>query len=877
MVTNKLLPATVRGIRAVGLLSLIGWVAWVSSRFEIRPLWHLTLREIVAVLIWASGLHLAVRLVEALTRTREGHSWKDYAMAYALVVLSCLIFLWYFNAHRVGPLDAQWYQNATSDFLTQARSGTFPVVLGSTITEFNGAVHPFRSAPWQFILADGVDILSGRALAPVAVEHITAIASYCAAVLILYVGFARARPQSRNCAWLFAFIYATAPAASVPFFHYDMYMTLTAQPVMAAAMLCAHNAVEDDSIVASGWLGVFLAALWYCHPPMALLMGMVAGAVAATGIAVRGVTARRLFGAAVGLGTFGALATPYFISMSELSRTETPRLASFVMPLAGLGLCLFSTAGFLRTRYLPWLAVLPTAILCLNNFQPTLVPFALCFSVAMVVTALATRSCSRLKDAAWISLCSLAAALLACKLFANTSIPGAAAYWLPRGWGGYLLPITAQSGLRDQPGFTLCLLIAGMIATVFATPSTYAQIAAAAALMLLVSFGCCGDLSKFFWGNVPEDITEVLGTNYDFRVVPVMAVVAVTGGYFWFTSVRGAHPAIGRVIFVLVLCSLPWAIWETGTIIYDTRNFKIDDQQTAVRNRSENVALEHYAWDLLPLPRFLSNGVMDPALETRFWSDADHSKAAIDPDQIERALEAPGQRPIGLSATPIPTGKSWLSMEPRIELDPGQRVLVRFDFLGKYLDDAYLIIQGQTIYREYRLPSSGLDYAFGFNPGNTHTLSLWNSGATHESLQLLVTRYGSHAYDLPGPDPYWNMYQTPFDPKRAPIELYSLIPLRLRVDAPHSGYVETFRTSIPGYKVYVDGKPVVVHSSSNALVSVRLEPGVHDLWVRFAGTVRLHTAIRWSLTGWLIAALAAVVQLRAMCRRTALEFTGMMA
>lgn len=866
MVTDKPMPASVRGVRAIGLLSLIGGVAWVSSRFEARLLWPLTLREMAAILVWASGLHLTVRLVEALTGAREHPSWRDYAMAYVLLLLSCLIFLWYFNAHRVGPLDAQWYQNAISDFLTQARSGTFPVVLGSTITEFNGAVHPFRSAPWQFVLADGVDILSGRALAPVAVEHLTAIASYSAAVLILYVGFARAQPKSRGLAWLFAFIYATAPAASVPFFHYDMYMTLTAQPVMAAALLCARNAVDDDSVVAWGWLGVFLAALWYCHPPMALLTGMVAGAVTAAGVAVRGVTQRRLLGAVVGLGTFGALAAPYFISMSELSQSETPRLASFVMPLAGLGLCLFSTAGFMRTRYLPWLALLPTAILCLQNFQPTLVPFAMCFSAAMVLTALGTRSCSRLKDATWLTLCSLAAALVACKLFAATSFPPSSVNWLPRSWGGYLLPITAYSGLRDQPGFTLFLLIVGIIATAFATPSTFVQVAAAAVLMLLVSFGCIGDLSRFFWGNLPEDITGVVGMNYDFRVVPVMGIVAVVGGYFWFTSLREAHPATGRVILILILCSLPWAVWESGTILYNIRNFKIDDRQTAIRNRSENVALEHYAWDLLPLPRFLSNGVMDPALETRFWSDADHAKAAIDPDQIERTLETPGQRPIGLSATPIPTGKSWLAMEPRIELDPGQHVLVRFDFLGKYLDDAYLIVQGQTIYREYRLPSSGLDYAFGFNPGNTHTLSLWNSGATHESLQLLVTRYGNHAYDLPGPYPYWEMYKTAYDPSRAPIELYSLIPLRLRVNTPHSGYVETFRTFIPGYKVYVDGKQVVVHKSSNSLVSVRLEPGMHDLWVRFAGTVQLHTALRWSMTGWLIAALAAMIQIWGMCR-----------
>ena len=57
----------------------------------------------------------------------------------------------------------------------------------------------------------------------------------------------------------------------------------------------------------------------------------------------------------------------------------------------------------------------------------------------------------------------------------------------------------------------------------------------------------------------------------------------------------------------------------------------------------------------------------------------------------------------------------------------------------------------------------------------------WNSGATHESVQLLIDRGGPKAFDPPGPDPYWLMYLTPYEPKRAPIELYSLTPLRLRV------------------------------------------------------------------------------------------------
>jgi hypothetical protein len=855
----------VRAVRGIGLSSLVGWVAWVSSRFEARAFWPISGREIAEILLWAVGLHEILRLVEVLTRPREGASWTDYARPYALLLVCGWMFLFYFNAHRVGPVDAQWYENMTTDDLTQARSGTFPVVVGATVYAFNGAVHPFRSAPWQFVLADGVDILSGRSLAPVAVEHITAIASFCAAVLLLYAGFARSRPAARGLAWLFALCYAMAPAATVPFFQFDMYMTMTAQPVMVAALLCVQRIADEDSIVASGWLGVFVAALLSCHPPMALVTGMLAASCAFAALAIRGVSGRRLFGGVLGAAVFAALATPYFWSMAELAQSEVPRLATFGMPAAGLGLCLFAMAGFLRTRSLFWLALLPTAFLCLRDFQSTLVPFAGCFAAAMLVVAGVTRTHSRRNDAAWVSVCALAAALLACAVFARSSILGDIGSWKPLDGWRYFQPIT-PSGTRDQPGYLLWLLVAGMVGLIFAARSIFAQIAAAAALVLVVSLGFCGELSQFFWWNAPSDVTAVIGIAYDLRLLPVLAVVAVTGGFYWFTSLRSAHPGLGRAVFILILLLVPWSLWEDGAVLYAIRNFKIDVAQTAVRNRSENVALERYSWDLLAPPRYMSWGVMDPALETRFWGDANHERAAIDPDAIERALETPGQRPVALSATPIPTGKDWLTLDPKIELDPGQRLLLRFDFMGHF-PDGHLIVRGENLYREYQLPSSGWDYAFGFQPGNAHTLSLWNSGATHESVQLLVDRGGPHAFDPPAPGPYWLVYLTPFEPDRAPIELKSLVPLRLRVDAPTSGYVETFRSMIPGYKAYVDGNPAIIHRSRNALVSVRVPPGHHDVGVRFAGTLRLHTAIRWAVTGWLIAALAAAIQLWAMALR----------
>jgi hypothetical protein len=648
-------------VRRIGFLSLVGWVAWVASRFEGRPFWSLTLRELTAIAVWAGGLHLVLRVVEALARRPGEESWRDYARAYGLMLFCEGTFLWYFNAYRVGPLDAQWYENVTTDFLTQARSGTFPVVLGSTVYAFNGAVHPFRSAPWQFVLADGVDLLSGRALAPVAVEHIIAIASFCAAVLILYVGFARSRPNARGWSWVFALVYAMSPAATLPLFRWDMYMTLTAQPVMVAAMLCAQRIVDDDSVAASGWLGVFLAALWYCHPPMALLTGMVAGALAAAALALRGMTLRRLSGAALGAATFVALATPYFRSMSELVQSGKDPLATLTMPALGLGLCLFAMGGFLRTRFLPWLALLPTGFLCLHEFAPSLVPFAGCFVGAMLVATWIARLQPLRYGAASLAVCALGASLAAIAFFHRLSIPVDIVSWNPADWRHFFVPI-GPAGVVIQPGFLQWSLLAGMIVLIFASSSMYAQLSAAAGLVLVIAFGFSGELSEFLWRNTPADITSVIGVAYDLRLVPVVAVVGVTGGFYWFTALRTEHPGLGRILSLLILVLVPWTLGEHAMILYDIRRYKLSAEETANRNRSENVALERYSWDLLPPPRYVNWGVMDPSLETRFWGDGDHDKPMIDPDQIERALGRPASGRSRSRPRPSPrarTGSHW--------------------------------------------------------------------------------------------------------------------------------------------------------------------------------------------------------------------------
>ena len=581
--------ALTRLVRAVGFLTCLILTTWLASRFQVRPFWPGTFAQFSAVVVWAAGLHGLVRLTGRLTQGRDEAAWPGYCRSFVLVLFCGVSFLWYFNAHRVGPIDAQWYENMTTDFLIQTRAGTFPVTVGSTLYAFNGAVHPFRSAPWQFVLADGVDLLSGRLLAPVAVEHLTAILSFLAAILILYVGLVRARPRARGWAFLFALGYAMAPAATVPFFQYDMYMTLTAQPVMVATFLCLQAIIEEDSLAAWGWWGGCLAAVWYCHPPMALMTNLVAGACVAMSVAVRGLTVRRVVGGTLGVAVFAALAVPYFKSMSELSQSESTLLESVAAPAIGLGLILFAVAGFLRSGRLPWLGLLPAGLSCLHAFKPALVPFAAIFAVLVLLTRFITAKRTRGLDGAWLAICGLLAGVGAISLFPKVSFPdkdfiSGLVNDAAKGRAA-VLPMLFSHGISIQPGYFLWFLVLGMIAFGFWSRSLFAHCLATAASVLVVSLGVCGRLSEFLWQNIPAEISQVIGMAYDLRLTPILAVVAVTGGFFWFTSVRTKAPQRGRWLGALAIVLVLPSLWQHVAILGGIQSYHLDTAQTRIRNR----------------------------------------------------------------------------------------------------------------------------------------------------------------------------------------------------------------------------------------------------------------------------------------------------
>ena len=72
------------------------------------------------------------------------------------------------------------------DFVEQLCAGVFPVFLGQGEQAWNGAIHPFRSAPFYFTLVGGWDFLTWRSLSPIALEHLALLTATLSAALGVY-------------------------------------------------------------------------------------------------------------------------------------------------------------------------------------------------------------------------------------------------------------------------------------------------------------------------------------------------------------------------------------------------------------------------------------------------------------------------------------------------------------------------------------------------------------------------------------------------------------------------------------------------------------------------------------------------------------------
>lgn len=790
--------------------------------------------------------------------TRRPALWTESLRILTLVAGALLVILPFLTHRMVGGVDARWYAYMLRGFTDQIGSGHFPMLIGQGPFAWNGGVHPFRSAPVYMLVGGLWKVLTLGTLGTYTVQHLTILTSALAGTLGFYRAATLILGERRWTATGFALIYLCIPAWLATVYKADAYMSYMAFGAMPLVLYGnARILLRADG---AGYvpLAAGLALIWMCHPPIALLTTTATVFIQAAAIALQGLASWKQAMLAVVL--FIVLAAYYFASMSELPPRPDSGGAGRQALIWLVGMAAFTIglgrAAFFRDRLLWALVGLGGLILIGVSGFPWLV-WGMYTAVFCIVAALALRRSAETNWAAFAPTVLFLAAFVAAGAAEATlgkgyaGINGGVVSALASNTGGIHgllapLPRSMDSNAIFQPGWSVDAALILAAFALFSRGRPAEQVFGAAALTLAVAFLRFPLVSNFLGGYFPRAFAAISGLPLALRITPVLTSFALMAALLWVAARQPARAR--RLTNGLILVALSWSGWQAYSFVRIGFWLTATEEVTAQSLRPENVELDRYAYDLIHIPDYYSNGADDPVLESRLIR-ADGS-VILGPTEIAEATERAGAKQVNLTCQDIPGSPNWLDIVPKIDVQPGEHLLLHFAFDPALNYNSYMIFFAQHAYREYHLPDSGQPFAFGVGKNRSAVLSLWNSGTTVEHYRLSLTREPGN--DLrSGGGFFAHLTESKLDPSVLPIRLVSLNPYHVVVKAPSSGFLETFRVLLPGYRAYLDGARVPLSSSKQALLQVEVPAGVHDVVVRFVGSFRLWSSAAVSALGWL--------------------------
>lgn len=766
-----------------------------------------------------------------------------------------------FTPYLTGGTDARWYAYMMHDFIDQWRTFGPPVWLGQGEFVWNGAVHPFRSAPVYMHAAGVWDWLTLQSLSATALHHLAAVTATIAGGWGMYGAGVTFAPRSRwTAAWV-AVCYVLSPGILTPLYMADAYMTHVASAVFVWVFYANAKVLIDGR----GWvlLAAALSLAWMSHPPTALQVTILSLFLQTGGLVFGRRGAGQWRRAAVGGVLFLVFSAYYFVGMSELPREMGNKLGKEMPQLVGLLVGWASAARVLIMRR-DWrwgILTLAMAGLLWVLCPPWAVWLAITAILLGVVRWWAGKRTGRVCEGRGILLmlgCIVLAAYamdLALRrgLIVEGQYPQSTMYWAST-WASFhirpLVPLL-HNRFEFEPGWGLWLggVLAGALA--WRRQDMSSQLFFGAMLLMVPFLMRWPAMGDFFVEYIPDELRRVTAIPMHLRSMPVFSallamsiLVALRGGLADLRKLLRAVIAGGAVLAV------GWYVWQArvfvGRGIATTSTAELSERNW----RTENAPMDRFVYDLLPIPRYFSHGKMDPRFEVRLLTN--DGQVIYGPPQITASMEEADARSLELRAYPIPEQPRWMQIEPGFAVAPGEHVMLRFEFDPERRYDGYLFFHSENGYREYALPESGFERAFGAGERQSKILSLWNSGKTVENYKLSIRRDGAN--DLVDGAFFARLTLSRFDPSRSLIQVESLNPWRVRTSMPWSGQLETPRVFLPGYEVRVNGRrlgPSRVSESSNRLLQIAMPPGEHRVEVRYTGTWRLRAAGLVSGVAWL--------------------------
>ena len=767
------------------------------------------------------GLGLvALRAWRGRAAARSGAQGGAESLRLLMLLAVAAVPAWPFvTANYAGGLDARWYAYVLQDYLQQRHAGIFPVMVGQGPLAFNGAVHPFRFAPYYQNLAGLFDWLTARTLGVFALQHVTVVLSTVAAALITYACLLGLAPARRWAAAWVAAAYVLGPAFWGLICMSDAYMSFLALPWLPLLLYGVLRTAGRRDAAGLVLVAAVLAILWTCHPPVALWAMATALAILGLAWVAGGAGWREALALAGGLALFGGLAAGYFQGVLELLPRGSPP-----PPSPGYEYGLAGWAGLWAAAYL----------------------------VARRIRGRAAGPVAGADAAGWLALAGLGSLLvLAIGLAWRPVAPHQAIVdtlaFIRKLWPAIVLPVSPHvERVSDiQPGYALLLLGGLAMAAAWPGRDLRLRLLAAAAVAFALLVLPVPLVTRFLWSHMPMSVVTTTSVAVSIRLVPVWTVVLAFAGFLALVWLADHHRFAFRCATGLLVAAVIWSGVETQKFARLTRLITHSAAESADTLRPENAQLFIYSYNFVGMPPDFSFGVTDYHFASRLYN---LSNGEQDPNLAVHAVPPPATD-VALTWQYDPRQPTLLPLSPTLVLPPGQRMQARFTF-GAPEPQGTLEVIGPHLYREYSLPSSGGDRSFGAGPANSRDLELWNSGDEPEPVHFTFLATAPQR-PVAGPQVFARIAWQPLPDAALPVQTTALIPdYRARVDARAAALLESPRVFIPGYRVWRNGKPAEVLHSPEGCVGVMLAPGPNEVEIRFVGSPALHRAIWVSLLCW---------------------------
>lgn len=412
---------------------------------------------------------------------------------------------------------------------------------------------------------------------------------------------------------------------------------------------------------------------------------------------------------------------------------------------------------------------------------------------------------------------------------------------LMRSWAGFMQPVSPEanallSDLQLSPGLWFALAI-GMLGIFRRHPPPSVRLLVIGILALLTLMLPGSDL---LWRLLPDLVLTTTEKWPAQRFFPILSVAAVFLAAKLLASLRERHTRLVRDIIVILAVGCGWSGFEAVKFVQ--RGYRINHGASASAQLMVpgNAVMSRYAYEYYGrLPRYFSNGAVDPQNRSRFL-DWDTLEPFLTNSIAVHGRSASDSPPLRFESTDY--GGRY---QPPLRLAPSSRHLLHFDFKGQE-PVGVIQIAGNLVIREYNLPGSGEERAFGAGSNRDPNLMLWHGGIQPDQVEVRFVRDPAVRDSAEAPD----IRVLPLAGVRLPIELKSLVPLRLNLDVPRPAWLETPRLYLPGYRAKLEGESVHLARSPDGLVMVPVPAGLVELELDYPGPFGLRAAFWLGAAGW---------------------------